>query len=212
MKYLAGLLVLVTGVTIYLYLELIECKTVADFRPAISHVQKFIGHEASFKFSVECNGKDIFDDCTIAKPIDVTGDTVVLKERRNGTLLGRSYAIDWVEEVVFYVDLSDPKDWNVDVSNKVITFTAPKVEFDRILRNKNYLPYIIDRGVRDDENDLLNLIKKSHEVSSQKTSEYLKQNVDNINGEMEISIKEFVRNLIDKMGYPTDINIVVNFE
>jgi hypothetical protein len=28
------------------------------------------------------------------------------------------------------------------------------------------LPYIIDHGTRDDENDLLNLIKKSHEVSA----------------------------------------------
>ncbi|MGK0249851.1 MAG: hypothetical protein ACI910_002612 [Oleispira sp.] len=212
MKYLTGLLVIVAGIAIYLYLELMTCKSVADFRPAISHVQKFIGHEASFKFSVECTGKDIFDDCIIAKPINVTGQTVVLKERRNGTTFGRSYAIDWVEEVVFYVDLSDPEDWSIDVDNNVITFTAPKVEFDRILRNKNYLPYIIDRGIRDDENDLLNLIKKSHEVSANKTAEYLKQNEVNINGEMEKSIKEFVKNIIDKMGYPSGINIVVDFE
>ncbi len=216
MKYFAMVLTIVAAVLagrmFFVYEELRQCKAVPDFRPALSHVKKFVGYERAFRFYVECTGKKVLDDCKINKPKDVTGDSVVLKVKKEGKLGSSAVVVDWVEEAIFYVDLSNNEDWDIDEQNKQIIFTMPAVRFSRVLRNESYLPYVKDRRfLVDDEKRLIKLIQKTDDVSSQKVAAYLKKHRKKINQAMEKSIVSFVKDIINKLGYSADYTIKVQF-
>ncbi len=204
--------VILLGVSYYLYSALTDCRKVPDFVPSLSHVKKFTGYTKSFRFYVECTGKKVFGDCDIRTPEDVTGKTVILRMFHDGGVGTKSYVVDWVEEVNYYLDLSNPERWDINVENKKVVFHAPEVQFYRILRNDAYLPYVKDRKwLSDDENYLLKLTMRTHEVSESKSREYLKVHRAAINDEMEKSVKGFIRDILTKLKYPQGFDIEVAF-
>lgn len=210
---LSLLCLILGGSSIYFYKQWDDCRQVPSFTPALVQTSKYVGYERSFHYSVSCDGRDIPDDCTTKKPIDVTGQPVVLSAVLDGHLGSSSFVVDWVENTMFYVDLSDDKKWNINYDTKIITFNAPEIHFDQVIRPGNYLPYVKDRNVTfDDEKALLELVKQTSNISANRVSTYLKDNKTVIQGEMAKSIKGLVEDIVSKMGYPNSYQVNVVFD
>lgn len=219
MKYiLAFLLVATSGMSWVAYglkSKYEQCKALPDIRSSFAHVSKYIGTDRSFRFTLVCSGEinDFYKDCAKTDMQDVTHEAVVLKPYKNGKFFKSSYALDWIEKINYFVDLSDPTIWNIDAKNAKITLSLPEVKFERVLDNKKLLPFVIDKKWGTNDKDyLLKIIEKSDEFSLPKSQQYLDKYRAVIEGEMAKSLKKLVSNVALKMQYPTDTAIEVKFK
>lgn len=230
---LSGLLLLGGGGIIKYYMELKDteqqleetkkqlesCLEVPDFSPSMFNVQEFSGVRRKRQFKVECRNLRRVDNffnerCVVSKDLDVTNEEVIrlTEDDYNGRMFKSNYITEWVEDWEFYIDLSNPTKWHTEHGTKTITFTAPEIHVKRLAKGGGHLAYTNDLAVwESDSRNLLKMVLLKEYFSDNRAKVYLKEHYAAIETEMERSIKTFMSNLSEKLGYQ-DYNVEVNFQ